>query len=321
MNLSLRWIALSALLLGSACNRIELWPSTPQGYIADQSMDAGGETRAFDLFVPPGQKNSPVVFLLHGAGGSKEALIGRDGKAAPYWRWISLAIEHDLILVIPNGTEPDGKRRGWNDCRVHDEKPTADDMAFMQALLEEVKANYDVDTTRIYVNGTSNGGLLAQRMAEEMPEQIAAIASVIASRPDGSSCDTSSMPVSILYMNGTEDKILPYDGGEVDGGRGLVLSTDASVAYWVARNGTDVQPETTDFPDRDDNDKSTVHRDLYRNGRLGTEVALYRVEGAGHAEPSRIAHYGAGYRRIAGGQNYDIEMADEIWGFFHDKRR
>jgi polyhydroxybutyrate depolymerase len=160
------------LLLGlvfTACRRDVEWTFTPEGFRENESIAVGGTTRSYDLFVPPGQQNSPVVFLLHGHGGSKEQVVGRDGQPGAYWRWLSIAMEHDLILVIPNGSIGPDKKRGWNDCRINSKTPDTDDIGFMQALLDRVKADFDVDTTCVYVNGTSNGGFMAQRMAQKMP--------------------------------------------------------------------------------------------------------------------------------------------------------
>ena len=75
------------------------------------------------------------------------------------------------------------------------------------------------------------------------------------------------------------------------------------------------------FPDVDSTDKSTVTRYIYPNGKDNTEVMLYQVQGGGHTEPSRSEHYRRLYKWIVGPQNYDIEMADEVWAFFKDKIR
>ena len=42
-------------------------------------------------------------------------------------------------------------------------------------------------------------------------------------------------PVSVLAIQGTEDQLIPYDGGGVAGTRGAVLSALESVAHWARR--------------------------------------------------------------------------------------
>jgi len=120
-------------------------------------------------------------------------------------------------------------------------------------------------------------------------------------------------------MNGTEDPLVPYEGGQIASNRGLVLSTDASVDYWVNRNGTDIVPIVENLPDTNPNDESTIEKSTYPNGDNNTEVVLYKVIGGGHTEPSLEERFGPIYLAIVGVQNGDVEMAHEIWDFFKDK--
>jgi polyhydroxybutyrate depolymerase len=48
---------------------------------------------------------------------------------------------------------------------------------------------------------------------------------------------------------------------------------------------------------------------------------LYEVRGGGHTEPSLTEHNRRLYKRIVGPQNRDIEMAEEVWSFFKNRRR
>jgi polyhydroxybutyrate depolymerase len=128
-------------------------------------------------------------------------------------------------------------------------------------------------------------------------------------------------------MNGTSDPILPFQGGAVgrrkhdQAARGSVLSTQASVQYWVRHNGTDTTATTTELTDSDPDEDSRIRVARYGNGRDGSEVLLYEVRGGGHTEPSLSQHYGWLYRRIVGPQNHDIEMADVVWQFFQRHQR
>ncbi|MGH8547224.1 MAG: hypothetical protein ACRERU_01200 [Methylococcales bacterium] len=78
-----------------------------------------------------------------------------------------------------------------------------------------VAERYAVDRQRVYAVCTSNGGNLVQRLAMESPEQFAAVASVVSAMPKINRCRTSRKPTPILYMNGTEDPLLPDAGGPV----------------------------------------------------------------------------------------------------------
>jgi len=94
-------------------------------------------------------------------------------------------------------------------------------------------ADYAVDAERIYVTGLSNGGMKMLRLGCELDEKIAAIAPVIASMPKNISATCAPAgPLPVLFMNGTYDPIVPWNGGDVRVFRkslGAVLSTQATV--------------------------------------------------------------------------------------------
>jgi len=180
---------------------------------------------------------------------------------------------------------------------------------------------YDANADRVYAVGTSNGGHMCQRLADEIPERLAAIGVIVSARAKNNKCVDSDMPLSVLFMNGTDDTFIPYEGGDVISGRGVVLSTDETVDYWINRNQTNTTPTVDELPNVDQRDKSSVEKYRYSNGKDGTEVVLYKVVGGGHTEPSIAEKISAIYAAIVGVQNNDIEMADEVWAFFKDKSR
>ncbi len=310
------------LLFGCSDNDDEAPTLPPFGLLKDNKIIIGNEERNFLLYVPENQENSPLVFLLHGKSDNGVDLIGAGDpeRITPYKRWIALADENNLILVAPDGGTDAADVRGWNDCRGDGTgNPEFDDVAFIVGIKEKLATTYSIDNNRIYANGTSNGGHLAIRLTQEASEEFTAVAAVIAAMPAASECGTSSKPISVLFMNGTEDPILPYSGGDMAFDRGSVASTEGSVAYWIDRNQTDTDATYTAFEDLDPNDGSTAEKFLYKNGLNNTEVVLYRINNGGHTEPSISERYRNIFTLVVGSQNGDIEMADEIWFFFKDK--
>ena len=165
---------------------------------------------------------------------------------------------------------------------------------------------------------------MALRLAIELSEQITAVAAVGAAMAKTSACGTPAHPVSVLFMHGTADPILPYKGGEVTIGlakRGSVISTDASVQYWVKYDQTKTEAEVKKFPPRSPGEHESVTRYIYCCGSEGTAVALYKIENGGHTEPSIKERYSGLFKGIVGSQNGDIEMAEEVWQFFKDKQK
>lgn len=295
------------------------------GLYTDNSLVVDGVTRRFDFYLPDnlGDQPRPLIFLFHGGGSNPDDLTGMSGYKAPYKVWMDIAAEEKIILVYPEGTvNPEGGR-GWNDCRGDaTTNPTVDDVAFTYALIERFSNSYNIDANRIYASGTSNGGHMSLRLALEMSEMFAAVAPVVAAMPAVSSCTAPSQPISILIMNGTTDPLLPYSGGEVApdmGGRGSVLSAQASIDYWAGFNQTDITPLIEDFTDTNQDDGSSVRRHLYTNGKEGVQVVLYEIVGGGHTEPSIEEQYSPLIELYLGRQNHDIEMAREIWSFFKSK--
>jgi len=282
-----KWIAVGMLPLLMGCNSNP--SSSLNGVVLrDQTITAAGLERHYHLFEPAEPTNAPVVFLFHGHGGDYDQMVGFNGRKAPHKIWLDIADRENLIVVVPNGTIGSDDDRGWNDCRsdIPVGLPVSDDVAFVHALLDFVEATYQSDTRRVYVTGTSNGGHFSFRLAQEMPERIAAIAPVVAAMSANSKCPDSQMPVSTLIMNGTADTFVPYEGGQIISNRGEVLSVDDMVTYWVARNNITSAPVITDFDNLNIDDESTVNKSLYPNEQTGHELAIYRIDGGGHTEPS-----------------------------------
>ncbi|MFK8111057.1 MAG: PHB depolymerase family esterase, partial [Rubripirellula sp.] len=246
-------------------------------------------------------------------------LIGVTGRQAPYRLWMPVAEREQLVLIIPDGLAgPDGKQ-GWNDSRGLKTNPDSDDVTFLHNLIETVAESCAIDRQRVFAAGTSNGGHMALRLAVETPQTYAAVAAVAAANPSPVFARPPKQPISVMLMNGTADRILPYEGGEMIRHRGKVQSTDDSIRYWVTHNRCAVKPRLVQYPDRSKSDGCTASSRTYTNAETNVEVAVVRIEGGGHTEPSIKEPYSRLYLAITGRQNRDIEMADQIWAFFRAK--
>ena len=294
------------------------------GLHADQIFIHDGVERLYDLYVPPGYEKTrmPLVVILHGHGGNAQ-MVTRKRNPSPYKAWLDIADREGLILLLPVGVKsPDGWR-GWNDCRGDSKVlPSTDDVGFLRSLIHMTIRQKHADPARVYVTGTSNGAFMTLRMALEAQDLVAAAAPVVAAMAGKSECMAGSKKVPILFMDGTADPLVHYEGGYVgskkDGQkRGLTLSIPDSVAWWVRHNGAASKPAFSKFPDKDPDDDSTVEKYVY-GGKA--PVVLIKMIGAGHTEPSLRWHYGWLYTMIVKKQNKDIEMAEEVWSFFRDKR-
>jgi polyhydroxybutyrate depolymerase len=296
-------------------------PNRRVGLTTDLEVSVAGERRVYDVYAAADHWDqsglSPVVVLLHGHRSSRSDLEGGGSRVAPYGEWQAVAEANNLLLLVPQGAEGSNGHAGWNDCRSDVVgNPDSDDVSFIHAALEQMSETHRVDTDRVFAVGTSNGGHMAIRLAQELPEVFAGIGVIAAGMPTNSKCLSSQQPVSAVFMWGTDDPIAPFSGGAMAGDRGDILSADRSIQYWIDRNRTATTPSVTAFPDLDPGDDSTVERHFYEGHGGSSHVALYRVAGGGHTEPSIDHRYRRLFQRLLGQQNHDIEMAVEVWNFF-----
>ena len=315
--------SLCLLVFLFSCRENDLPQEIEKGLLRNKIINIEGEEREYHLFLPKNLSNCSVVFLLHGNGGSSDDVIGDTGVKSPFKVWLTLAAENNLIVIIPNGNKGSSDRRGWNDCREEtNENPTSNDVLFLNNLLTVIQTTYNTNSKKTFVVGMSNGGFMAIRLTQEIPQKITAFASITAPMPVNSKCINSTIPVSALFMNGTDDPIIPYNGGQMAFDRGEVFSANATINYWIERNGSSNQPIFTDFTDSNTNDNCRAESYLYKNsGTLNNQVMLYKILNGGHTEPSKVERYNSFFLNIVGNQNGDIEMSEEIWNFFKDKSK
>lgn len=277
---------------------------------AASTIQVGGLTRTYLLHVPRTyDKAGPaaLVFAFHGGTGRASTMSKITGDLD------AVADRHGFIVVYPEGTD-----KHWNDGR-ETQPDNTDDVGFISELIDQLAKGYNVDRKRIYATGISNGGMFAQRLACDLSEKIAAIASVAATMPQNlpGRC-APKRPVAVLIMHGTADPLFPYAGGELKGAGkggygGKVLSAADAVKFWVTHNKTSASPTVTSLPDIDPQDGTSVKRMTYGNGQEGTEVVLYEIEGGGHTWPGGLQYFP---ERLIGKVSRDISGNEVIWEFF-----
>lgn len=162
-------LAISATM-NAVCDRVPAAPpmkegaQTAHGEFASLSLKVGEDTRVYRLVVPKNvdlSKPAPVVFAFHGY------LIDSKDAMPKYSKLNDAAEKHGFILVYPNALD-----RSWALSREKVEK----DLAFFDALLKQLQADYKVDANRIFVTGMSNGGYFAHLVGKERSKTVAAVA-------------------------------------------------------------------------------------------------------------------------------------------------
>ena len=280
----------------------------------ERTIEVDKRQRSYLLHVPPGlppDKPVPLVLVFHGGG-------GQAAGTETYMTHFSEPADRESFLVV----YPQGVGNNWNDGRDNPSSTAAtenvDDLAFVLALIDAVAKEHPVDGKRVYATGISNGAIFAHYLAANHPEKIAAIAPVAGGLADPFHKQFHPKePVSVLILQGTDDPLVPYGGGNIrPGNRGKVLATEETVKLWVQADGCAAEE---DVPDKDPNDGCTVKRFTYGNGKDGAEVVLYRIKGGGHTWPGGPQYLS---ERLIGRVCRDLDGTAVIWEFFkaHPKR-
>jgi polyhydroxybutyrate depolymerase len=278
------------------------------------TLEHGGAARSFYVHLPKGHDESnpaPLVIALHGGGGRgakfDASTLGQTTREADRRGW---------VVVYPDGLE-----KGWDDGRPLDSprdrrRGNPDDVGFLSALIDRMHSDYGIDRTRVYAMGISNGGFMSFRLGIELSERIAAIAPVTANLSLALEPQKPARAVPVLVMNGTEDPLVPYGGGQVrvlGKSRGEILSTAKTIDWWVANNGCTPPPAKKTLPDTATDDGATVEVESYTACRDSSEVVLYRIRGGGHTWPGGMQYLP---ESVIGRVCRDIDGTEKIFDFF-----
>lgn len=283
---------------------------------ADQirlKLEHDGISRMSELYIPASYDNdipTPLLIALHGRSSNSQ-------RMADLTSFNIRAEAHGFMVAYPQGAQ-----NQWNYLHGIAGRSQPNDSEFLLKIIEVVSRQYNIDSNRIYVTGISNGGFMAQRLACYAPHKFAAFASVAAggyaSMPVD--CDKNT-PVNMLYMHGTADQKVPWEGlGIIDGNgnRQLVtMSISSSIKFWASRNQCGPKVARKDIPAKGNSPGTQVNVFSSNECSGNAEVILYAIIGGGHNWPGVADFIPAS---IAGRVNLDVHASDVIWLFFKNKR-
>lgn len=271
------------------------WVNTFAQQSMDRTMMYDGLLREYRIYLPEvydGTQPASLLFNLHGYGSNNlQQFIYGDFRA--------IADTANVILCLPNGT-PDG----LGNLRWNSGFGTAiDDIGFIGALIDTLSSEFNVNLSRVYSTGMSNGGFMSYTLACTLGNRIAAIASVTGTLTalQAATC-APYRPIPVLEIHGTADETVPYDGSAE------FLGIDSLIGYWNGVNNCSDMPLVTPIPNNNASDGSTVERFDYGNCSDNTKVILYKVYGGGHTWPGSII--------LLPGTNRDFNASAAIWSFF-----
>ena len=286
--------------------------------IEQRKISVAGEVRSYWIsgLESPKSEARAVLFVLHGGSTA-------DGRVTLRFGFQDIAAREGFVTVHPNG-----RGEGWNDGRGTDfliqRGDGADDIAFFRTMIDHLVDEGIADPARIYVTGGSNGGMMTLRLACELSDRLAGVASFSASlpKPLSESCrPVRALPV--LLIAGDADLLMPFEGGPVavmsGDDRGEVIGAPRTFSYWASWNGCrDDDFQRAEWPDRVSDDGTRVRLDTGVD--CAAPVQLMTVIGGGHRLPGESERIASDPRRarLSGISSQEVSGADYVWAFLKE---
>jgi|GEM_PF-242989 len=265
----------------------------------------GAERKAILVNAATPGTRRPAVLVLHGGMGSAEQMRAKSG-------FDRVAKANGFIVAYPDGQEFKDGMHGWNTGHLlRRQVRDADDIAYLDAVIDALVRDHGADPARIFMTGGSNGGMMTYVYAVARPERLAAIATIVASM---FTFDRGpKVPLPALIINGAKDEEVPFEGGMSR--NPLVRNAQADpfkpvrevVDFWVKANRSKPEGTTTT--------QGTVTTTTYPAGPDGAVTEFVLDSAGGHGWP------GAPARRDGNTPIMAFQGAERAWKFFADKER
>ena len=200
-------------------------------------------------------KNYPVVFAFHGRGGTNTNWVNK---------LKSFTTSGDFI-----GIYPQGYLKSWN---LGSEPSSADDVEFVNLIVEELKTYKNLNFNKLYAIGTSNGSGIVNKLGI-YTSHFKAIAPVVSQLMESMPILENTKAISVFQINGAADSVIPINGGP---GPGTHIFIDAlkSAELWATKFECSSSPELR-----------TIGNDslyIFKNCNDGKEIRYIRIENGEH---------------------------------------
>lgn len=244
-------VALAGLLFGVVILQGVRGITGSGDFSFQQSSSATGESfnsviklkgdRATELVLPKGYVEdvpTPLLINLHGYSGN--------GPSQSSYTFLQKAtFNSGVAYIAPTGSEDSFGSTYWNAttacCDFNNSK--VNDIAYIDSLIERASKVANIDSSRIYLFGHSNGHFMAYAYLCSGSKKIAAAAGLAgAMDPDSALCKAKAN--NILHIHSEKDGTILYKGGALFGN--AYTSAASTVAQWKKINQC-TAPETTNI--------------------------------------------------------------------------
>lgn len=229
-------------------------------------------------------KNYPIVMAFHGRGGTNQ-------------NWINLLKKYtdngDFV-----GIYPQGYLKSWNLATENlsfGEPSTADDVEFVNLIINELKNYPNLDFNKVYAIGNSNGSGMVNKLALETT-YFKAIAPIVSQLTEAMIITNTTQPISVFQVNGAKDNLIPIDGGQGPGTH-IFLDALVSAEYWASSFSCSDAEQFSVGSNFSENGINKLY--LFKNCQNGKQVRYLRLEN--------------GYHNVLSSYT---SLVEEIWDFF-----
>ena len=260
-----------------------------------------GQNRSFIVYVPSSYDATtqvPLLFNFHGGGGTSSDFINYENDMRP------IADTANFIAVYPQAAvDPTDGSNSW----LHKTPTTHNDVNFIEAIIDTLSNDYNIDNDRVYACGYSEGGIFSYELGCRLNDRIAAFSSVSGSmlvdafRVSYYNLGNCSPihPTAVLLIPGTIDSS-PHSS--YSGFQPYYMSVNDITTFWANHNNTDINPTVTTVPNSNTSDGSTIEKRIWENGDNCVAIEELKVINGGHDWPGSSG-------------NMDINASQEIWKF------
>ena len=185
-------------------------PADRQVLLANpKSLTHDGLERTYRIYDPKSDGQKSLIIGLHALGGSS--------RRFSYYTGLHNIVGENTIVVYPDAVPSNkkGLQAGWNStyCCGTGLVSNVDDIGFILALIDKLIQDYDIDQSKIFITGFSNGATMAQYLATEQPQKFAGVAAISGSVGVEKKVLKPSTAIPILLAHGIHDANIPFKGG------------------------------------------------------------------------------------------------------------
>jgi len=292
----------------SACGGQKDENTPPSGIVIESGnlvLEVNGITRNLD-YATPQLSSYPLVIAFHGGGDSLDS-FEKYAEITPL-----VKRERDFGVVYPEGIN-----KHWNDGRA-ESGSTADDIAFIQAIINTYKAK---GVNRFYLIGMSNGAMIVQRAACELADEVSGIMIISATQSSWlqTNCMDNTTPLPALFAFGDDDRSFINNLDIITPGfpvltRGTHIGINATIDYWLTRNGC--LATLNDLRSLNVVSEDNTQVNIKEGTNCNAQTLYYEIAGGGHRWPDPSGSNTALTTGLLGYASYEISTAEEMVNFF-----